>query len=192
MLQLYSQIWQVMNFNIFFTAILLFFIGYGLAPTAHFKNIKWLLAYPFFIMELMDKYFKYNWPALKIFLVIFILNSCSLFINLLSAWGIITPFLFIIYLGINMGVIIYHSFNGRFYFASLLNPVAIFELPAAWISITMAIQFSLKKFFHAGFLSEISFLQYLQYFMLTVLPLLFIAGIIEAFLIVWARRKDQE
>jgi uncharacterized membrane protein SpoIIM required for sporulation len=192
MLQLYSQIWQIINFNILFAAIVLFLIGYGLAPTAHFKNIRWLTAYPFFIMGLMDKYFKYNWPAVKIFLIIFILNSCSLFINLLSAWAIITPFLFIIYLGINMGVIIYHSFNGQFYFASLLNPVAIFELPAAWISITMSIQFSLKKFFHAGFLSDVSFPQYIQYFVLTVLPLLFIAGIIEVYLIVWARRKDEK
>ncbi len=190
MIKLYSDILQVLNFRIFFVSILLFFIGYGLAPTAHYKNIKWLTAYPFFIMDLMDKHFKFHWPPLKIFSVIFILNSCSLFLNLLSAWAIIAPFLFIIYLGINIGVIMYHSFQGQFYYASLLNPVAIFELPAAWISITMAIQFSLKRFFHAGFLSEISFPQYILYFILTALPLLFIAGIIETYLIVQARRKN--
>jgi uncharacterized membrane protein SpoIIM required for sporulation len=182
----------MLNFHIFVIAVLLFFSGYALAPTAHFKNIKWLTVYPYFILDLMNKHFKFHWPALKIFLIIFVLNSFSLFLNLLSAWGIIAPLFFIVYLGINIGVIMYHTLRGRFYYASLLNPVALFELPAAWISITMAIQFSLKYFFHVGFLNEIPFTRYLLYFVFTVIPLLCVAAIIEVYLIVRARREIEE
>jgi len=188
---IYAKIFQALDFRILFLSILLFFVGYGLAPTAYYKKIKWLTAYPFFIMGLMDRYFKFNWPPLKIFLVILILNSCSLFFNLISAWGIITPFLFVIYLGINIGVVIYHSFQGQFYYVGLINPVTFFELPAACISITMAIQFSLKNFFHTPFLPEIPFTIYIIYFLLSVLPLLTIAGIIETYLIIRARNNDQ-
>jgi hypothetical protein len=191
MIRLYAEIFLILNYRIIILSVLLFFIGYALAPTAHFKNIKWLTAYPFFILKLMDKYFKFQWPALKIFVLIFFLNTFSLFINLLSAWGIIAPFFFIIYLGVNLGVIMYHNLQGHFYFLSLFNPVALFELPAAWISITMAMQFSLQHFFHVGYLREVTFHQYMIYFLLAVLPLLFAAGIIESYLIVQARKIDQ-
>ena len=192
MLDIYFKIYDLLNFRIFILSAFLFFTGYALAPTAHFKKIKWLTAYPFFILKLMDKYFKFNWSPLKIFLVVFLLNNFSLFLNLLSGWGIIAPFLLIIYLGINVGIIMYQSLQGHFYYFSLLNPVAMLELPAAWISITMAIQFSMKNFFGAGFIQQVTFTQYIQYYMFTVPPLLFFAGLIETYLIIVARRKDQE
>jgi len=188
---IYAEIFLILDFRIVILSMLLFFIGYALAPTAHFKNIKWLTAYPFFILKLMDKYFKFHWPTQKIFAIIFLLNSFSLFLNLLSGWGIIAPFFFIIYLGINIGIIMYHTLQGRFYFLSLFNPVALFELPAAWLSIAMAIQFSLTRFFHVGHISQVSFPRYMIYFLVTVLPLLFIAGIIETYLIVQGRKKDE-
>jgi hypothetical protein len=192
MFRIYSEIYLVLNFHIFILSVLLFFIGYALAPTVYFKNIKLLTAYPFLIIKLMDKYFKFHWPAFKIFAVIFLLNTFSQLINLLSTWGMVTPFIFIIYLGINTGVIMYHSLQGHLYYLSLLNPVALFELPAAWISITLAIQFSLKNFFQVGYLPELSFLRYLLYFLLTVPPLLFLAGIIETYLIVQGRKISEK
>jgi len=190
--QIFSSLFQVLNFQVLIFSALLFFMGYALAPTAYYKKIKWLTAYPFFIIRLMDRYLKQDWPPMIIFLVIFFLNTTSLTINLLSGWGIILPYLFIIYMGINIGVVMYHALEGHFYYLSLFNPVALLELPAAWLSITMAIQFSLKNFFQVEFLKEVTFPHYFELFLVTVIPLLFLAAIIETFLIVVARRKGNE
>jgi hypothetical protein len=192
MLQSFLAVFKVLNFQIFILSALLFFIGYAFAPTAYYKKVKWLTVYPFFMIKIMDKYFKQNWSPMIIFVVIFILNTISLSINLFSGWGIILPFLFVVYMGINIGVVMYHSLEGHYYYLSLLNPVALLELPAAWISIAMAIQFSLTRYFGANFLDNIRFSQYLNYFYMTVIPLLFTAAIIETFLIVFARKREQD
>ena len=140
----------------------------------------------------MDRYFKKDWHPITIFFVIFLLNSFSLFLNLLSGWAAILPYIFVIYLGINIGVIMYHSLQGRYYYISLFNPVSIFELPAAWISISMAIQFSLVKYFDVDLAEEISFQKYMILFLKTVIPLLFLSGIIETILIVIGRNKESD
>lgn len=186
------DVFRVINLQIFVFSALLFFIGYALAPTAYYKNIKWLTAYPFLIIKLMDRYFKQDWHPVKIFSVIFILNSFSLFLNLLSGWGVVLPFLFMIYMGINIGVVMYHSLEGQFYFASLFNPVSLLELPAAWISITMAIQFTLSNYFELSLIDEYSFGHYVVLYVKTVIPLLFIAGIVETVLIVLGRNKKSD
>ena len=94
-------------------------------------------------------------------------------------------------MGINIGVVMYHSLEGKFYYVGLLNPVAIIELPAAWLSITMAIQFSLQNFLKLSFLPKIGFMQYVDYFLATIIPLLFFAGIIETILIVKGGKNDK-
>jgi hypothetical protein len=184
MIQSFLDVFNYINIQIFIISAILFFIGYTIAPTAYFKKIKWLTAYPFYIIKLMDTFFQKKHHPVKIFFILFSLNSFSLFINLVSAWGILLPFLFVVYMGINIGVVIYHSFEGKFYYIGLFNPVALLELPAAWLSITMAIQFSLKHFLNLSFLPEISFGQYVNYFCYTIIPLLILAGIIETILIV--------
>jgi hypothetical protein len=184
MIQSFLEIFKVINIQIFIISILLFFIGYVFAPTAYFKKIKWLTIYPFYIIKLMDVFVKKKHHPIKIFLIIVLLNTFSLFINLISAWGILLPFVVIIYMGINIGVVMYQSLEGKFYYLSLLNPVALLELPAAWLSITMAIQFSLQHFLNLSFLPEITFGQYLAFFLYTIIPLLILAGIIETVLIV--------
>jgi len=190
MIQSFLELFKVINAQIFIISILLFFVGYAIAPTAYFKKIKWLTAYPFFIIKLMDAFFEKKHHPLKIFFIIFFLNIVSLFFNLISAWGILLPFLFIVYMGINIGVVMYHSLEGKFYYVSLLNPVALIELPAAWLSITMAIQFSLQNFMKISFLPTISFTHYIDYFVATIIPMLFIAGIIETILIVKGKKFD--
>jgi uncharacterized membrane protein SpoIIM required for sporulation len=192
MSQSFSELLQMINFQIFIFSALLFFVGYAAAPTAYYKNIKWLTAYPFFIIKLMDKYLKQNWPPLIIFLVIFTLNTTSLTINLLSGWGIILPYIFVVYMGLNIGVVMYHTLQGRFYYLSLLNPVALLELPAAWLSIAMAIQFSLTRYFQVNFIKDVAFGQYIGFFMVLVIPLLILAAVIETFLIVFARKKEKQ
>lgn len=183
MFESFTAVFHVINLQIVFVSILLFFVGYALAPTAYYKKIGWLTAYPFWIIKLMDAFFRKKHHALKIFIIIFLLNTFSLFINLLSAWGVILPFLFVVYMGINIGVVIYHSMEGRYYYLGLLNPVAMLELPAAWLSIAMAIQFSLTHFFNISTFPLLSFSTYIGYFLQTVIPLLLLAGIIETILI---------
>ena len=190
MLDDFLAVFGIINSRILLISVLLFFIGYALAPTAYYKKYKWLLAYPFFIIHLMEKHFKQDWPAPLIFLVILTLNSLSLYFNLLSGWIVFLPYFVIIYLGLNVGVIIYHTLEGKFFYLSLFNPVALIELPAAWISITMAIQFSLGRYIDT--LPIISFMQYTVYFLQTIIPILVLAGIIETALIVYSRRYEKE
>ena len=165
-------------------------MGYAFAPTAYYKKIKWLTAYPFYIIKLMDQFFKKQHHPLKIFIILFSLNVTSLLLNILSAWGIILPYIFVLYMGLNIGIVMYHSLEGRFYYLGLLNPVAILELPAAWLSIAMAVQFSMTRFFQVTYLPAIEFSHYLKYFLYTVIPLLLIAGILETILIVVAVKKS--
>ena len=120
------------------------------------------------------------------------LNSLSLFFNLISAYGIILPIIFSIYLGINLGVVMYHSLNGKHYYLGLLNPVALIELPAAWLSFSMAIQFSATNYFKMTGFTQVTFNQYIYYFLVTVLPLLIIAGIIETALIIVAKKMEDK
>jgi hypothetical protein len=190
MIQSFLEVFRVINMQIFIVSVLLFFIGYAFAPTAYYKKIKWLTAYPFYIIKLMDQFFKKQHHPLKIFIILFSLNMTSLLLNLLSAWGIVLPFIFVLYMGINIGIVMYHSLEGRFYYLGLLNPVAIIELPAAWLSIAMAAQFSMTHFFRVTYLPVVEFSQYLKYYLFTVVPLLLIAGILETILIVVAVKKS--
>jgi uncharacterized membrane protein SpoIIM required for sporulation len=192
MIEKFWEVFTVLEIQTILLAAILFFIGYGLAPTVYYKKIRWLTSYPFFIIHLMDTYFKKEWPALTIFIVIISLNTISLFINLLSGWGIFLPFLLIIYTGLNIGVVMYHTLEGQYYYASLLNPVAILELPAAWISVAMGIQFGLNQIAGFALYEHIGFNKYVEYFFYTVVPLLFLAAIIETVLIIIARRQDSE
>ena len=192
MFESFISVFKILNLQIFLLSILLFLVGYVIAPTAHYKKIKWLTAYPFFIIKIMDKYLKQDWHPVAIFGVVFILNIISLFLNLLSCWGVILPFIFAIYLGINIGIVMYHSLHGRYYYLGLFNPVALLELPAAWVSFTMAIQFSLTQYFSISFIDNIEFSEYVHYFINSVIPLLFIAGIIEVFLLKISKKYEDK
>ena len=56
MIKEFSEVFNVINLQIYLFSILLFFIGYAFAPTAYYKKIKWLIAYPFFIInQINDK-----------------------------------------------------------------------------------------------------------------------------------------
>jgi len=192
MIAAFFNMFHYINSQIFLFSALLFFIGYAIAPTAYYKKIGWLTAYPFLIIHLMERYFKKEWHPVGIFAVILFLNSFSLFLNLLSGWGIVLPFLFCIYMGINIGVVMYHTLEGHFYYTSLLNPVAVIELPASWISIAMAIQFSLQKYFSINVVEMVTFQDYLKVFLFLIIPMLLIADLIETSLIVISRKKDKD
>ena len=88
-----------------------------------------------------------------------------------------------------LGVVMYHSLEGRYYYLGLINPVALLELPAAWLSIALAIQFSLTNYFNNTSIIALSFEQCIIYFLHTIIPLLLFAGVIETVLIAKAEKN---
>ena len=192
MIESFLEVFSVLNLQIVLLSALLFFIGYVFAPTAYFKEIKWLTAYPFFIIKIMDEYLKKDWNPVLVFATILFLNSFSLFLNLLSGWVVVLPYLVIMYMGLNVGIVMYHTLEGKFYYVSLINPVAMLELPASWISVAMAIQFSLARLSDGDLFGLISFQEYMGYFLQTIIPILVFAALIETVLIVVVRKRESE
>ncbi|MBN1406966.1 MAG: hypothetical protein JW956_04220, partial [Calditrichaceae bacterium] len=74
---------DLINLQVFFISILVFFVGYAFAPTAYFKNIKWLTTYPLWISNKLERLAKINWNPIILFLFLLLLNSISLFAALL-------------------------------------------------------------------------------------------------------------
>ena len=67
----FFKVFENLNLQILILSALLFFIGYAFAPTAYYKKIKWLTAYPFFIIKLMDSFLKKEHATLEIFFILF-------------------------------------------------------------------------------------------------------------------------
>jgi uncharacterized membrane protein SpoIIM required for sporulation len=173
---------------------LLFFLGYALAPTAYYKNIRWLVSYPMWIVKKLDVLSKKAWNPVFLFIFLFSMNSFSLLVDLLSAVIPLLPFLFAIWTGINIGVVTYHTLEGNFYYTALINPVAFFELPAAFLTFSMAIQYNLSNL---GITSlsginwrDVAFERYVFLFIIAVLPILLMAGIIETYLIHMSKKME--
>jgi len=179
--------------KIFLVSILVFFVGYALAPTAYFKNIRILTVYPMWLSGKLEEWSKKKWNPYLLFLFLISMNSLSLFISLLSGYFIALPFIFAAWTGLNIGVVTYHTLKGQLYYAALLNPVAMFELPAAFITFTLAFQYN---FFQMGIsikgLTETGFIHYIMIFITLVIPLLIIAGIFETVLIIYSRKFEEK
>lgn len=189
MIEYFESYITVLNLQVFFVGILVFFIGYTLAPTAYFKEIKWLLAYPLWISKKLEYLAKANWSPIYLFFFLLIINSISLFIALLTGFVPILPVLYTMSVGFNIGVITYHNLKGKLYYAALLNPVALFELPAAFIVFTMAFQYNLHILnLNVLNIKTIPFKDYLDIFLSLVIPLLILASIIETALIMISRK----
>ncbi len=183
----------MINFRIFLFSILLFFVGYTLAPFVYYRQLKILLAYPLWIARKLDKIAAKNWHPVALFIFIFSINLFSLFVDLISGYVPTLPFVFAVWTGLNIGVITYHTLEGKFYYISLLNPVAIFELPAAFVAFSLAIEYNCHLLNCTVFNRQIlSFQPYLKSFVLIVIPLLFLAGIIETFAIRLAHKVEKE
>jgi uncharacterized membrane protein SpoIIM required for sporulation len=179
----------LINLQVFFVSILVFFLGYTFAPTAYYKNIKWLLTYPLWVSKKLESLAKVNWNPIILFFFLLVLNSISLFVALLTGLLPILPVLYAMSVGFNIGVITYHNLKGRLYYAALLNPVAMFELPAAFIVFTMAFQFNLQLFnLNILNIKEVVFKEYLDVFLYVVIPLLIVASIVETTLIIISKK----
>jgi len=182
---------NLLDLRIFLSSALFFFIGYALAPTAYYKKISWLTAYPLWIANKLEKIMEHNWKPVLLFLFIFLVNSFSLTIDFLSCLAPFLPPLFAVWTGFNIGIISYHTLGGPFYYASLLNPVALLELPAAFVTFTLAIQYNLQLFsIRLSSVPSPVFSVYLKNYLLLVLPLLLLAGLLESWLIKMSKKME--
>ena len=183
----------LINLQVFIISILVFFVGYTFAPTAYYKNIRWLTAYPLWVSKKLEKLTKINWNPVVLFFFLLIINSISLFAGLLSGLAPILPVLYALSVGFNIGVITYHNLKGKLYYAALLNPVALFELPAAFIVFTMAFQYNLQ-IINLNILNihPATFQEYINVFLYLVIPLLTIASIVETTLIIISKKINPD
>jgi len=181
----------LLNLSVFFGSMFFFFAGYALAPMIYSKKISWLLVYPMWIADKIELWMDKKWRPAPLFLFIFSMNSISLGIDFISGFVPFLPVFIAVWTGLNIGVIAFHTLKGRFYFASLLNPVALLELPAAFVVFTMAFQYNIKllniKF--DGFQAH-SFSEYFLIFLMIVLPLLIAAGLLETWLIFLHKKME--
>lgn len=193
MIEFFEETLGLIQGKIFLISVLIFFLGYALAPTACYKKINVLTVYPLWLAKKMEELSQKTWNPFVLFFFLLSMNSLSLFLSLLSGLVPILPFLFAVLTGLNLGVVTYHTFKGQYYYAALLNPVAFFELPAAFLTFTLAIQFNLMLLPQSVITIPMhSFQTYLNIFVLVVIPLLLIAGILETLLIIYAQKMETD
>ena len=129
------------------------------------------------------------------FLFIFVFNTVNLFLGFVSGLLIILPIILTIWTGLNIGIILKktmgdHNVSIWFIF---LNPVAVFELPAAWISFSIGIELMIKYISTQNYTEVITlFSDRITVFLWLVVPLLLIAGLIEAAMIHFLQNKVEK
>lgn len=187
---------DVINFTLVIFTAIIFFVGYTLAPTVYFNKIQFLLAYPMWLNNKLEKWIEDKKLSMLAFTAMFILNTLFLALALVSGLVPFLPFILLLWMGINIGVITYHTLKGNFYYSYLLTPIALLELAAIFITFTMAINLNLYRLdvnAIADFIKPVSDMsRYWDTFGMIVLPLLLLAGFIEIFLIRLSKKFTDE
>jgi hypothetical protein len=180
---IYGNVWRLIDGFFFLLAAVLFFLGVLAAPIVVRKEIKPLLWYPLWMWGLIKRHIDLGAPFLKLWALIFSLNSVSLFCNLVSGLFIILPPLFSFLLGIHIAIISLKELRKVRLVLLILNPVSLFELPAAWISLSLGMNLG-RELYLSTYTNVLSLFgrEFMGYLFL-VLPLLIIAGFIEVSLI---------
>lgn len=180
---IYGNIWRHIDGFLFLLAAILFFLGVFFAPIVVKKEIRLLLWYPLWIWGVIKRHIDSSAPFLRLWALIFSLNSFSLFCNLVSGLFIILPPLFAFLLGIHIAIISLKEMGKLRLFFLILNPVSLFELPAAWISLSLGMSLG-RELYLSKYANVLPlFGRELMGYVFLVLPLLAIAGFIEVFLI---------
>jgi hypothetical protein len=171
---------ELVNIQVFIFSALIFMIGYALAPTVNYKKINWLMVFPLWMEALLEKIIEKKWNSFIMFLLILLLNSISLLFDLFSGVLLFVPLLMALWMGLNIGIITYKMLNGHFFYSALFNPVSLFELPAAFITLTFAFQLNLAAINSSLIsLENVSFSLYFNAFLTLVIPLIALSALIE-------------
>ena len=179
----YGNMWRLIDGTLFLLAAVLFFLGVFFAPIVVKKEIRLLLWYPLRIWRLIKRHIDLDAPFLRLWALIFSFNSLSLFCNLVSGLSIILPPLFAFLLGAHIAIISLKEVGRLGVVPLILNPVSLFELPAAWISLSLGMSLGRELYLNRYANVLYIFGQELMGYLLLVLPLLAIAGFIEVSLI---------
>jgi uncharacterized membrane protein SpoIIM required for sporulation len=172
-MQDYVSILKTVDLRLFLLSAVLFCVGVVLSSLVVKKNLKVFLWYPLWIWNLVKKHLSSDDSFLKIFFTIFLSNSLSLFVNVISGFLIILPFILAVLLGMNIGIIILEQTKRLNFIVLFLNPVSVFEFPAAWISLSLGMKIGILSY-SANIFWAYTFI---------VIPLLIISGITETVMI---------
>ena len=173
---------QLIDRTLFMISVFLFFSGLICSIPVVKKEIRFFLFYPLWVWKRLKMFLQSEPPFLKLFLFIFVFNSVSLLANIISGIGVILPFLFSFLIGLNVGIIGYQEGGGKALLGMFIAPHVIFELPAAWCSTTLGMQIG-QEMLMGSTLVVLMIKQSLLFYLHLIVPLLLIAGLIEATLI---------
>ena len=189
-MQPYINILRLIDLNLCLLASFLFCLGLILSPWIVRRNVRFFLFYPLWIWGLIKRRLNPEDPYLKIFFFIFSLNSISLLFNVLSGLFFVLPFIFAILLGMNVGIVLFKEIGKLDFLAIFLNPVSLFELPAAWISISVGIKIGILLYpdFALSAIGEVLSKE-IPVYIYVIIPLLIISGLIETTMIKVLARK---
>jgi hypothetical protein len=188
-----QELFQTIDLAYLFLSALLFMIGLYLGPVAVEREISFLLKYPRWMLNLMNRYFKSDYNFLIIFLLIFFLNNFSLFSSFVSGFLIIGPPIAAFLTGFHVSVISFEMMGWQGVWHILINPVAWLEFPAAWISFSLGFELAKIQFAQFNWPSAFDlFNSLLPVYLKYVFTLLFLAAILETIMIVFVRRYPDE
>ncbi|HDI52183.1 MAG TPA: stage II sporulation protein M [Bacteroidetes bacterium] len=187
------MIFSNLDWNLIGLAAILFIIGTLLSSYVLEKNIHFLIAFPLWFYNKIKKLFTKGLPIWVQFLIIIVWNSSVLFWGYLSGFTVFLPYIFAIWTGLNVGILVQNEMGEeRNLWIIFINPVSLFELPAIWISYSLAIKMSMFYFKSHDFAQLVTiFRENLPLFGWVVLPLLTIAALIESVIISYVNRKMQ-
>jgi hypothetical protein len=188
-----QDLFQTVDPVYLFLSALLFMIGIYLGPVAAEREMTFLLKYPRWMLNLMNRYFKSDYNFLIIFLLILFLNNLSLFSSVISGFLVIGPPLAAFLTGFNVAVISFEMMGWRGVWHILMNPVAWLEFPAAWISFSLGFELAKKQVTQFNWEAAFELFKslwpvYFKY----VFALLFLAAVLETVMIVFIRRFPGE
>ena len=190
--EIYPMIFSNLNWNLVGLAAILFIIGTLLAPYVLEKNIRFLVASPLWLYSKIETLLAKQLPIWVLFPIIMGWNSLALFFGYISGFGVFLPYIFAMWTGLNVAIVVVHTMGEGSLWGIFINPVSLFELPATWISYSLAIKMSMFYFQSHNFTRVVAiFRENLNIFLGLVLPLLAIAALIESVLIFYVNRKTQ-
>ncbi|MBW2058488.1 MAG: stage II sporulation protein M [Deltaproteobacteria bacterium] len=188
-LAFYLRLVHSLRGDLLVCAALLFFGGLLCSPLVVEKQIRPLLVYPRWLWRRIQGWVHPGTPFLKMVALIFLLNAASLLVNIVSGMSGVLPFLFGFLIGLNVGVIVVEETGTWSLLGLVLNPVALLEFPATWISLSEGMELGLSVLGRFSFSGSLAVLDKgLTVYLALILPLLLVAAFTEVALIKWGAR----
>jgi len=193
-MNIFVQVLNYFTIQEVFLATIIYFGGYALAPTVCYKNIRLLTGYPLWVQSRLEHFLKKNKSNWQLFAVLLLTNCLPLLLVLFSALIPVVPFVLAGWLGLKLGIIAYKTLEGEMFFSSLINPVAIFELPAFFITLALAFNFNLQQLGVVSpyVVAQVTFGQHLAGFLLLAVPLLSFSSLLELLVVRLNQKAEQD